>query len=170
MTKEDSRQQVYTLVVEVGRKPGDGLPDKATGAALMCYASGVDEAEAVVLGPASDRRAHDPSYLPENEAEREADARLAELAVTVALRRHGRGGKSLREVRLVVGSGGVLRHADAEVRARILAAATRDLAGGWPVPEEARTTVDEQYVLAAAGLLADQHPEAAARLLRSTLT
>jgi len=40
-------QQVYTLVIEVGRKPGDGLPDKATGAALMCYASGVDEAEAV---------------------------------------------------------------------------------------------------------------------------
>ena len=40
-------QQVYTLLVEVGRKPGDGLPDKSTGAALMCYASGVDEAEAV---------------------------------------------------------------------------------------------------------------------------
>ncbi len=40
-------QMVYTLLVEVGRKPGDGLPDKATGAALMCYASGVDEAEAV---------------------------------------------------------------------------------------------------------------------------
>jgi hypothetical protein len=47
---EDKRkrpQQVFTLVVEVGRKAGDGLPDKATGAALMCYASGVDEAEAV---------------------------------------------------------------------------------------------------------------------------
>ncbi|SNS19007.1 hypothetical protein [Antarctobacter heliothermus] len=40
-------QQVYTLLVEVGRKNGDGLPAKSTGAALMCYASGVDEAEAV---------------------------------------------------------------------------------------------------------------------------
>jgi hypothetical protein len=40
-------QQVYTLVVEVGRKAGDGLPDGATGGALLCYASGVDEAEAV---------------------------------------------------------------------------------------------------------------------------
>jgi hypothetical protein len=40
-------QKVYTLVVEVGRKAGDGLPDKATGAALIIYASGVDEAEAV---------------------------------------------------------------------------------------------------------------------------
>ncbi len=45
--KKLSRQQVYTLLVEVGRRTGDGLPDGATGAALMCYASGVDEAEAV---------------------------------------------------------------------------------------------------------------------------
>ena len=45
--KKPSRQQVYTLLVEVGRKDGDGLPDGSTGAALMCYASGVDEAEAV---------------------------------------------------------------------------------------------------------------------------
>jgi hypothetical protein len=42
-----NKQQVYTLLIEVGRKQGDGLPDGATGAALMCYASGVDEAEAV---------------------------------------------------------------------------------------------------------------------------
>ncbi len=42
-----SRQQVYTLVVQIGRKTGDGLPEGATGAALMVYASGVDEAEAV---------------------------------------------------------------------------------------------------------------------------
>ena len=38
---------VYTLLVEVGRKSGDGLPKGATGAALMVYAGGVDEAEAV---------------------------------------------------------------------------------------------------------------------------
>lgn len=49
MTKagKTSRQQVYTLLVEVGRKAGDGLPDAATGAALMAFASGVDEDEAV---------------------------------------------------------------------------------------------------------------------------
>ncbi|APG48896.1 hypothetical protein [Phaeobacter porticola] len=45
--KKISRQQVYTLVVQIGRKDGDGLPVGATGAALMIYASGVDEAEAV---------------------------------------------------------------------------------------------------------------------------
>jgi len=41
------QQQVFTLLVEVGRKTGDGLPKGATGGALMVYASGVDEAEAV---------------------------------------------------------------------------------------------------------------------------
>ncbi|MEL6562981.1 MAG: hypothetical protein AAF822_00630 [Pseudomonadota bacterium] len=46
-TKKPSRQQVFTLLVQIGRKDGDGLPEKATGAALMCFASGVDEAEAV---------------------------------------------------------------------------------------------------------------------------
>lgn len=45
--KKPSRQQVFTLLVQIGRKAGDGLPDKATGAALVCFASGIDEAEAV---------------------------------------------------------------------------------------------------------------------------
>ena len=40
-------QHVFTLLVEVGRSQNDGLPNESTGAALMCYASGVDEAEAV---------------------------------------------------------------------------------------------------------------------------
>ncbi|WP_370212035.1 hypothetical protein [Roseovarius sp.] len=46
-TAKPSRQKVYTLLVEIGRKTGDGLPKNATGAALVIYASGVDEAEAV---------------------------------------------------------------------------------------------------------------------------
>jgi len=47
VVKEKSKHQVYTLLIEVGRKDGDGLPEHASGAALMCYSSGVDEAEAV---------------------------------------------------------------------------------------------------------------------------
>jgi len=42
-----SKRDVYTLLVEVGRKADDGLPDGSTGAALLCYAAAVDEAEAV---------------------------------------------------------------------------------------------------------------------------
>lgn len=47
MAEKKSKQKVYTLLVQVGRKDGDGLPKGATGAGLMLFASGVDEAEAV---------------------------------------------------------------------------------------------------------------------------
>ncbi len=47
MDPEKRPQQVYTLLVQCGRKPGDGLPEGAAGAALLCYATGVDEEEAV---------------------------------------------------------------------------------------------------------------------------
>lgn len=40
-------QEVFTLLVEVGRKPGDGLPEGASGGGLLCYAAARDEAEAV---------------------------------------------------------------------------------------------------------------------------
>lgn len=39
--------QVFTLVVELGRREGDGLPQGATGGAMICYAAARDEAEAV---------------------------------------------------------------------------------------------------------------------------
>jgi hypothetical protein len=38
---------VYTLLVQAGRGPDDGLPKGATGAALLCYAAGEDEPTAV---------------------------------------------------------------------------------------------------------------------------
>lgn len=39
--------EVFPLLVECGRAAGDGLPEGATGAALLCYAPAEDEAEAV---------------------------------------------------------------------------------------------------------------------------
>ena len=45
-----------------------------------------------------------------------------------------------------------------------------DVEGGWQLPREARVVVDADYVLAAAGLLADRHPEAAYRLVRRLVT
>ncbi len=47
MSEKRAKHDVYTLLVDVSRAPDDGLPEGASGAALMCYASGVDEAEAV---------------------------------------------------------------------------------------------------------------------------
>jgi hypothetical protein len=96
----------------------------------------------------------------------------------VALRRHARPhdsgevrnpGKDLRGVRLVVGSGGVLRYASPVALQRILAPSIGDHAGGWKVPDRADLAVDVRYVLAAAGLLASSYPEAAARLVTGAL-
>ncbi len=52
MTKPETKPEpgtetVYILLVETGRAEGDGLPDGATGAALICYASGRTEKHAV---------------------------------------------------------------------------------------------------------------------------
>jgi uncharacterized protein (TIGR01319 family) len=133
----------------------------------------LDEAAAARLDEHAQRCAADPGLVPSTDAEREDDAALARIALTVALRRHGRPAapgaapRPLRDVVLVVGSGGVLRHADAGPRARVLSPATSDHAGGWRVPETARTCVDERYVLFAAGLLSAQAPVAAARLASS---
>ncbi|MEV0726715.1 glutamate mutase L [Micromonospora purpureochromogenes] len=129
-----------------------------------------------VLRRAAAVRAADPGFLATSGAERAADRRIAALAATVALRRHARGaatgeraGRDLRDVRLMVGSGGVLRHAPAADAAGVLAEVLADHAGGWPLPREARAVVDVDYVLAAGGLLADEHPGAARALLRRHL-
>ncbi len=118
------------------------------------------------------RVAHDPGFVPTDPAD---DAELARLAVTVALRRHGRPGspasapRALRDVSTVVGSGGVLRHNDSGVRRAVLAPAVGDHGGGWRVPRSASLAVDAGYLLFAAGLLAEHEPRAAAVLVTSGL-
>ncbi len=49
MTEKKSAkpETVYILLVETGRAEGDGLPEDAAGAALVCYASGRTERHAV---------------------------------------------------------------------------------------------------------------------------
>lgn len=138
-----------------------------------------EEARATAFKSA-ERRQGDPAFLPGSAAELDDDQELASVAIGVALRRHAgraqvvfgpdgrvveRSGKDLREVDLLVGSGGVLRHSGGrarEVMLRLLA----DDGQGWQLPRDPRTTVDEDYVLAPAGLLAPRHPEAAYRLLQ----
>jgi uncharacterized protein (TIGR01319 family) len=103
------------------------------------------------------------------------DRRLAATAATVALRRHARGhspgpgrprtgGRDLRDVRLVVGSGGVLRHGGG---ATVLDAILGDTAGGWAAPTGAKRVIDTEYLLAAAGLLAVDHPEVSTALVNA---
>jgi uncharacterized protein (TIGR01319 family) len=133
---------------------------------------------------AARRRAADPAYVPTSPDENALDLRLASYAVAVALRRHAgraqvrfaadpdrpggtrlveRSGTDLREVALLVGSGGALRHAESAAD-HLLDHVTTE--GGWQVPEAPRVVVDHDYVLAPAGLLAADHPVAASRLLQ----
>lgn len=47
MAQDPKSPEVYTLLVQVGRKAGDGLPENAVGAGLLCFAAGRSEDEAV---------------------------------------------------------------------------------------------------------------------------
>jgi uncharacterized protein (TIGR01319 family) len=153
--------------------------------------STVQEAGLPELAAAAARRHDDPGFLPADDPEHEAEERaadeaIARAAVALALRRHAgrskvvlgpdgrvveRTGKDLREVDLLVGSGGVLRHgADGVVR-RVLEPSTgAHVEGGWQLPRAPRLVVDRDYVLAAAGLLVADHPTAAHRLVRRLAT
>jgi uncharacterized protein (TIGR01319 family) len=150
--------------------------------AVSTAESGVD---AGLLDPsiiaAAQRRRADPSMLPASADDDAVDLRLASAAAALAVRRHagrrqvvfspsGRlvehAGTDLRDVSLLVGSGGVLRHRAPEQAHAVLGAATGDrIEGGWLVPRGPRIVVDRRYVLAAAGLLAAEYPDAAYRLL-----
>ncbi len=98
---------------------------------------------------------------------------LGEAAATVALRRHlraeaayGSGGASARAAGLVVLSGGVFRHADPVAVDDVVARLAADTGGAGSVVADTVVAVDRRYVLAAAGLLAGDHPAAAAGLVR----
>jgi len=137
------------------------------------------------LREAASRRLAHPGFLPDDPEETEYDEQLAAAASGLALRRHAgrsrvvvspegrvveRSGKDLREVDLLICSGGVFRNAvlrNAGVEKRMLADSIGEPPGGWQLPRAPRVVVDSDYVLAAAGLLAQTHPEAAYRLVRT---
>jgi uncharacterized protein (TIGR01319 family) len=135
------------------------------------------ESEKDHLEAPAQARADDPGQTPHTDADRSIDETIARLAATIALRRHARGdlvGKSgsprvsamdLRRVRLLVGSGGVLRHG-IDAGHGVLAAVLNDHEGGWALPQAAQAVLDRDYVLAPAGLLAADHPHAAKALVR----
>ena len=143
--------------------------------------STIEAADRADLADAAVRRRAHPGFLPHDASERDADLEIAAAAVRIALERHAgrskvvvspqgrvveRSGKDLREVDLLVGSGGVLRHGGPDAVRRVLLPATGDaFEGGWQLPRDPVVVVDRDCVLAAAGLLAEEHPVAAHRLV-----
>ncbi len=134
------------------------------------------------LRSAAVRRTADPDFLPTTPSEQDEDQRIAATAATLAVRRHvgrsrvvigpdgrivERTGKDLREVALLVGSGGVLRHSAPEAVEAVLGGVLGVSSEGWQQPERATVVVDRDYVLAAVGLLSERFPRAAQALARN---
>ena len=179
-----SRQVLGNNVVHRTVEGDLGVRWSASGTVAAAIEAGwVDDPDTATA--AAVRRHEDPSLVAEGEHEQAFDVHLAAWALGLAVRRHAgrararyeatgpsrgrwveRAGVDLREVGLVVGSGGVLRHGlrrDPSLAARFLV--HLDPAGGWQVPREAAFTVDSDYLWAAAGLLAEDRPDVAWSLL-----
>lgn len=178
---EQSGDVAGTLPVSRTVEGDLGLRWNATGVVDAADPAAVPSAELGRLRDAARSRTADPGFVATTPADLADDELLATTAITTALRRHAgrsqvvlgpdgraveRTGKDLTKVGLLLGSGGLLRHIPPDAGQRVLAAALTDPAGaGWLVPERPEIGVDREYVLAAAGLLADDHPDAAANLL-----
>jgi uncharacterized protein (TIGR01319 family) len=142
-------------IVEAARREHVALPEGVDG-----YAAGV---------------VRDTAHLPVGAGEWDLDLALARAAAVVAVRRHARppapgaGARPLADVRVVVGSGGVLRHASEPGREAVLRAVAGDHAGGWKVPRDAALVTDTAYLLFAVGLLREAHPDVARALAMSVV-
>jgi uncharacterized protein (TIGR01319 family) len=150
-----------TVEADLGmRWNAEGIVEAAAREGLALSTSAVAHAALV---------AADPGHLA-GDAEWTDEEELASAAVLTALRRHGRAPspseqpRPLTDVALLVGSGGVLRHAPEGLGERVLGRALADHGGGWRVPSDARAVVDRAYLLFAVGLLAERHGEAARAL------
>jgi uncharacterized protein (TIGR01319 family) len=142
--------------------------------------SGLEEA---AIRHAVSERARNPEWIPGAPEEARLDGLLAVSCAAQAVRRHcgtmlltrgeggpptlRRDGADLREVGLVLGTGGVFAHRDDG--GRILEQALERRAPRSLAPQEPRPAVDANYVLAAAGVLASVDRDAAWRLLKRNL-
>jgi uncharacterized protein (TIGR01319 family) len=140
-----------------------------------------DRAEASVrsIGQTVSYRSEHPEWIPEESEEARLDNLLAVGCAAHAITRHCgtmlltrgekgpptlvRDGADLRDVRRVLGTGGVFAHRDDGLE--ILEAALARRAPRSLAPRESGLAVDSSYVLAAAGLLATVDPEGAMSLM-----
>jgi uncharacterized protein (TIGR01319 family) len=176
VTLDAERSDVYSVVTLDAERSDDGLAHEvvAPTSANRTVEADVGMRESAGL-PAS--------FVPSTDEEYAADEEIARTAAETAVRRHAgrsrvmlspdgrvveRSGVDLREVSLVIGSGGVLRHGRPGVAERVLGGlVTTDDPEGWQLPERARIVVDQQYLLMAVGLLAGRYPDVAHRLAMS---
>ncbi|MBN9108506.1 MAG: glutamate mutase L [Pseudonocardia sp.] len=143
-----------------------GLRAAAAGVLTEGQAEGlVDPIEADLLAPAVERMAAEPGWIPRDAGGAAEDRRIAALAAAVAVRRHvaSRDADGDRPG-VVVLSGGVFRQREREALRSVVSTLRSDPVLA-PVLADARVVVDNDVVLAAAGLLAAHDREVAAEAL-----
>lgn len=139
--------------------------------------------EREAIGQAVSHRFGNPEWIPTDPLEARLDSLLAVVCASHAVTRHSgtmlltrsetgpptlvRNGPDLREVKQVLGTGGVFAHredGESILREALQRRAPRSLA-----PRDPAVVVDGNYILATAGLLATRDPGAALQLLRREL-
>ena len=176
------RRDVVAVTPVTRTVEGDlGMRWSAASTARAAVVAGLAPQSLLAAGEA---RTADPGLLPEGDVEEEYDRSLASAASVLAVRRHAgrsrvvvspegrvieRTGKNLREVDLLIGSGGIFRNLAPAEAIDVLASATGPTTEGWQQPRRPRLAIDRQHVLPAIGLLAEAEPAAAALLARTLL-
>jgi uncharacterized protein (TIGR01319 family) len=146
-----------------------GLRSAAAGVLTEGQAEGlVDPIEADLLAPAVERMAAEPGWIPRDAGGAAEDRRIAALAAAVAVRRHlasvPASGDPESRPGVVVLSGGVFRQRERDALRSVVSTLRFDPVLA-PVLADARVVVDNDVVLAAAGLLAAHDREVAAEAL-----
>jgi uncharacterized protein (TIGR01319 family) len=168
VSTQDDQARAVALPADRRTVEGDiGMRWSARG--IVAEAEAERLVEPGTLHEAAASRAGNVDFIPTTPGESSVDLHLATLAAILAVRRHLRlieNQLGPRGAGLLVLSGGVFRHADQPGIAEVTKALHADPVLR-PILRTARITVDRDYVLAPAGLLADAgHTEAAKRLLR----
>jgi uncharacterized protein (TIGR01319 family) len=158
------RENALSLV-EAARR--DGFPDESV--------AGLDAG--------AGRRVEERDLVPADAHEREIDDRLAGVATTIALRRHAgvmrtvltptgavlrKNGRDLRSATCVIATGGVFAHSNraSEIVREAVGEVHRQ---GALMAPDVPVLVDRSYLLWAVGLLRDEQPHTAARVVRAAL-
>jgi uncharacterized protein (TIGR01319 family) len=164
-TMDDAPAKTVALPADRRTVEGDiGMRVSAPGVVAEAIAERLLPADTDLAEKARHRN-ENVDFIPTTDDERNTDLRIAELAATIAIRRHLRmidGRLGPKGAATLVLSGGVFRHAKSLTRTE--EALRRNLG---PILKDARVVVDREGRLGPAGLLAQAgHRETAAALLK----
>lgn len=166
-----------TVEGDLGMRYSAGSVLKAAGESLLAGWAGVDK-QAVVNYVA--RVEHEIDYLPQTETEQEIEFALARACTAIGMNRHAgyietyftpfgsaycQVGKDLTHTTTVIGTGGVIIYSGQPER--ILAGTLFDQSAPHILkPRQPLYRVDQSYIMAAMGLLAEEYPDAAVRMMK----